>query len=265
MHALCLLAPFTFTSGALGVACALYVVTGLLGITLSYHRNLSRHTFRLPKWLEYTFAYCGAQAIQGDPIDWVSTHRTHHKYCDSARDPHNPINSFWFSHMGWLFKKDFIVQRCGGRNNVSDLERQFFYRFLGDTYLIHPITLAVLLYVIGGFPFVVWGMGVQIVWVYHITWFVNSVCHTWGSQSWNTGDLSTNNWWVAVLSFGVGWHNNHHVFEYSACHGLEWWQIDMTWYTVWLLRAVGLATDVKLPSPIQRQMMCSTVNAIEKL
>ncbi|KAK1312081.1 hypothetical protein QJS10_CPA07g00619 [Acorus calamus] len=105
MHALCLLAPFTFTSGALGVACALYVVTGLLGITLSYHRNLSHHSFHLPKWLEYTFAYCGAQAIQGDPIDWVRMHRTHHKYCDSARDPHSPINSFWFSHMDSMYDR----------------------------------------------------------------------------------------------------------------------------------------------------------------
>ncbi|KAK1312080.1 hypothetical protein QJS10_CPA07g00616 [Acorus calamus] len=256
VHALCLFAPFTFTRGAFGVALALGLVTGMFGITLSYHRNLSHRSFCLPKWLEYAFAYCGVHALQLDPIDWVSTHRYHHKYCDSARDPHSPFNGFWFSHMGWLLKKGSISQRCGGTNNVRDLEGQPFYRFLRDTYFFHPIALAFLLYAVGGFPFVVWGMGVRTALAYHITWFVNSVCHIWGSRSWNTDDLSTNNWWVAVLTFGEGWHNNHHAFEYSARHGLDWWQIDMTWYVVWLLRAVGLATDVKLPSPIQRQRMC---------
>ncbi|KAK1265667.1 hypothetical protein QJS04_geneDACA016166 [Acorus gramineus] len=265
MHALCLFAPFAFTRGAVCAACALYVATGLLGITLSFHRNLSHRSFRLPKWLEYAFAYCGVQALQGNPIDWVSTHRYHHQYCDSARDPHSPLDGFWFSHMSWLFDNESIVQRCGEPNNVGDLERQPFYRYLRETYLIHPIALAVFLYVVGGFPFIVWGMGVRIVWVYHITWLVNSACHVWGRQSWNTGDLSRNNWWVAILAFGEGWHNNHHAFEHSACHGLEWWQIDMTWYVVWLLRAMGLATDVKLPSPLQRQRMCFGTDLRETL
>ncbi|GFP88960.1 palmitoyl-monogalactosyldiacylglycerol delta-7 desaturase chloroplastic [Phtheirospermum japonicum] len=248
MHMLCVLAPLTFNWGAFWVAVGLYVITGLLGITLSFHRNLSHRSFKLPKWLEYFFAYCGVQALQGNPIDWVSTHRYHHQFCDSDKDPHSPLEGFWFSHVTWLFDTYTVVQRCGEPNNVGDLEKQQFYKFVQSTYIIHPIALGLLLYALGGFPYIVWGMGVRIVWVYHITWLVNSACHVWGKQAWNTGDLSRNNWWVAVLAFGEGWHNNHHAFEYSARHGLEWWQIDMTWYVVGLLKAIGLATHVKLPT-----------------
>ncbi|KAJ7951905.1 putative Delta 9 desaturase [Quillaja saponaria] len=255
MHLLSLFAPFQFKWGAFWVAVALYVVTGLFGITLSYHRNLSHRSFKLPKWLEYLFSYCGAQALQGSPIDWVSTHRYHHQFCDSERDPHSPYEGFWFSHIGWFFDVNYLTERCGGQDNVGDLEKQSFYRFLQNTYIAHPIALGALLYAVGGFPFLVWGMGVRIVWVYHITWLVNSACHVWGNQAWNTGDLSRNNWWVALLAFGEGWHNNHHAFEFSARHGLQWWQLDMTWYVVRFLQAVGLATDIKLPTDIQKQRM----------
>lgn len=255
MHLLCLFAPFVFNWTAFWVAVGLYAVTGLLGITLSFHRNLSHKSFKLPKWLEYFFAYCGVQALQGDPIDWVSTHRFHHQYCDSERDPHSPFEGFWYSHISWMFDTDTIERRCGEANNVGDLEKQSFYRFIRSTYILHPLALGALLYAVGGFPFIVWGMGVRIVWVYHITWLVNSACHVWGTQAFNTGDLSRNNWWVALLAFGEGWHNNHHAFEYSARHGLEWWQFDMTWWVVRFLQSIGLATDVKLPTESQKQRM----------
>ncbi|XP_028779179.1 palmitoyl-monogalactosyldiacylglycerol delta-7 desaturase, chloroplastic [Neltuma alba] len=255
MHMLSLFAPFCFNWRAFWVAMALYVVTGLFGITLSFHRNLSHRSFKLPKWLEYLFAYCGVLALQGNPIDWVSTHRYHHQFCDSERDPHSPTEGFWFSHMSWLFDTKSVVERCGEPNNVGDLDKQYFYRFLRSTYILHPLALGGLLYAMGGFPFLVWGMGMRIVWVYHITWLVNSACHVWGKQAWNTKDLSRNNWWVAVLAFGEGWHNNHHAFEYSARHGLEWWQVDMTWYAVRFLQLIGLASEVKLPSQAHRLRM----------
>ncbi|XP_031097096.1 palmitoyl-monogalactosyldiacylglycerol delta-7 desaturase, chloroplastic-like isoform X2 [Ipomoea triloba] len=142
--------------------------------------------------------------------------------------------------------------------NVGDLENQFFYNFIRNTYIIHPIILATLLYAIGGFPYVVWGMGVRIIFFSSITYLVNSVCHIWGNQAWNSGDQSRNNWLLAFFSFGDGWHNNHHAFEYSARHGLEWWQLDITWYTVRALQAFGLATDVKLPTDAQKKKMAST-------
>lgn len=247
MHGLCMFSPATFSWNAFVVFVGLYVITGLLGITLSYHRNLSHKSFKVPKWLEYTFAYCGVQAIQGDPTEWVSSHRYHHQHCDTENDPHTPYEGFWHSHMGWLLDDSRTQERVGARNNVGDMEKDPFYNFIAKTYPIHPIMLGAALYALGGFPYIIWGMAVRTVWVYHITWFVNSASHVWGSQSWNTGDLSRNNWWVALLAFGEGWHNNHHAFEYSARHGLEWWQLDPTWWVIRILEAVGLATKVKLP------------------
>ncbi|CAI0396768.1 unnamed protein product [Linum tenue] len=255
-HLLALYAPFCFSWGAFWVAFCLYTITGLFGINLSYHRHLSHKSFRIPKWLEYLFAYCGAHALQGDPLYWVSTHRFHHQYTDTERDPHSPIQGFWYSHISWIFDSAASMQ-CGEPNNVGDLENQTFYRWLYNTYMFHPLGLGFLLYWLGGFPYIVWGMGVRLIGVYHATWLINSAAHTWGARPWNTGDLSRNNWWVALLGFGEGWHNNHHAFKYSARHGLEWWQIDMTWYAVRLLEAVGLAVDVKRPSQLQMQKLAT--------
>ncbi|KAJ7567263.1 hypothetical protein O6H91_02G139600 [Diphasiastrum complanatum] len=246
IHGMCLVAPFAFSWGALGVFAVMYIVTGMLGITLSFHRNLSHRSFKLPKWLEYTFAYCGVLALQGDPLEWVSSHRYHHQHCDTLMDPHTPYEGFWHSHMGWLLDDKSTMERVGARSNIGDLDKDHFYKFIQRTYIFHPILSAVALYALGGFPYLVWG-AVRAVLVYHITWFVNSASHVWGTQRWKTGDLSRNNWWVALLAFGEGWHNNHHAFEYSARHGLEWWEFDPTWYLVRFLQAFGLATKVKLP------------------
>ncbi|MCO5597003.1 hypothetical protein L7F22_051075 [Adiantum nelumboides] len=247
-HLGCLLAPFHFTWKAFGVFLCMYVITGLFGITLSYHRNLSHKSVTLPKWLEYTCAYCGVLALQGDPLEWVSSHRYHHQHCDTEKDPHSPYGGFWFSHMWWVIDSNQMSDKVGVRNNVADLAKQPFYRFLQKTYPLHGILAGILLYAWGGLPFLIWGGTLRVTWVYHITWLVNSACHVWGQQAWKTGDLSKNNWWVGILAFGEGWHNNHHAFEYSARHGLEWWQLDLTWYVIFALEKMGLAKNVKLPT-----------------
>ncbi|PIA25159.1 hypothetical protein AQUCO_12400013v1 [Aquilegia coerulea] len=255
MHLLCVYAPFTFSWSAFWLAIILHVITGMFGITLSYHRNLTHQSFKLPKCLEYLFAYFGLHALQGDPIFWVSTHRYHHKFTDTDQDPHSPLEGFWYSHFGWLVNYNHLLSKGETFMNVKDLERQSYYVFLQRSVVLHIYLLAALLYVFGGFPFIVWGMGVRTVITYHATFMVNSVCHIWGHQAWNTGDLSKNNWFVGVYSFGEGWHNNHHAFAFSARHGLEWWQIDTTWYVIKLLERVGLATDVKLPTETHKQKM----------
>ncbi|XP_010522174.1 PREDICTED: delta-9 desaturase-like 3 protein [Tarenaya hassleriana] len=253
-HLLCLLAPFYFTWEALRLSLTLYPVVSL-GITLSYHRNLAHRSFKLPKWLEYLFAYIGLFALQGHPIDWVSVHRFHHQFTDSDRDPHSPLEGLWFSHFIWIFDTEYIREKCGGRNNVGDLKQQWFYRFLQRTLGLHVLGLSITLYFWGGFPCVAWGMGVGITFGYHTTWLINSACHVWGSRAWKTNDTSRNVWWLSVSSFGESWHNNHHAFGSSARHGLEWWQIDLTWYVIRFLEAVRLATDVKLPTNSQIRRM----------
>lgn len=255
VHVLCLFAPATFSWGALGTAYILYLLTGAFGIVLSYHRNLSHRSFKLPKYLEYLFAYFAMQAHQGDPIFWVSTHRHHHKVTDTERDPHSPIEGLFFSHIGWLFNSRKLIEKGASYSNVQDLKSQPYYRFLQKTELFHLYALAMLLYMIGGFPYIVWGMGVRTVWGYHNTFIVNSIGHHYGHEAWNTGDLSKNIWYLSLVSFGDSWHNNHHAFEYSARHGLEWWQIDQTWYMIKLLEYLGLATDVKVPSEKDKQRL----------
>lgn len=252
LHGLALCAPFTFSWPMVGLFLGLYLLTGLFGITLSYHRQLSHRSFTTPKWLEYTLAYCGVLAGEGDPMEWVSAHRYHHVHTDTPLDPHSPFEGFWWSHMGWLLDNQVTLSRVGEAANMSDLECQPFYQFLKKTYPLHMVASLALLFALGGFPALVWGGALRLVWVYHVTWFVNSASHVWGNQAYDTGDLSRNNWWVGILAFGEGWHNNHHAFEFSARHGLEWWQIDATWGVIWLLQKLGLAKNVKLPSESQR-------------
>lgn len=252
MHILACFAPFTFSWPMLYLFLGTYFVSGCLGITLSYHRQLSHRSFQTPKWLEYTLAYCGVLAVEGDPLEWVSSHRYHHLHTDTPLDPHSPYEGFWWSHCGWLLDNTATLERVSNRTNAIDLETQPFYQWLQKTYPWHVLGQFLVLYLLGGFPAVVWGGALRMCWVYHITWFVNSASHCWGYQSYNTGDLSRNNWWVGILAFGEGWHNNHHAFEFSARHGLEWWQFDMTWMIISALQAVGLATNVKLPTEKQK-------------
>ncbi|KAI8472570.1 MAG: fatty acid desaturase-domain-containing protein [Monoraphidium minutum] len=252
VHGLCLLAPMTFSWANVGLFLGTYFITGCLGITLSFHRQLSHRSFSSPKWVEYALAYCGVLAVQGDPIEWVSSHRYHHLNTDSVLDPHSPYEGFWWSHMGWLLDNQTTLERVYDRKNASDMEAQPFYTWIRDTYIWHVVAQFAALYALGGLGAVVWGGALRMCWVYHITWFVNSASHVWGYQTYNTGDQSRNNWWVGLLAFGEGWHNNHHAFEFSARHGLEWWQLDMTWLCICALEKLGLASNVKLPSEKQK-------------
>ncbi|CAF2127759.1 hypothetical protein BRARA_C03586 [Brassica rapa] len=254
VHLLSLFAPLYFSWAAFRLFVCLHLTIGMC-IALCYHRNLSHRSFDLPKWLEFIFAYGGILAFQGDPIEWVSNHRYHHKHCDTQRDPHSPTQGFWFGHFTWLFDSGSILKKCGGEENVNDLVREPFYRFLQRTLPLHLIAYGFLLYICGGMPYLVWGIGVATVVRLHGTLLVNSVCHTWGTRAWNTPDVSKNNWWAAIITIGEGWHNNHHAFEFSARVGLEWWQLDVTWCLICFLEAIGLATNVKSPTEAQKKIM----------
>lgn len=247
VHLLALLAflPSNFSWAAVAVAMFLHWLTAGVGVTLGYHRLITHRSFRTPKWLEYFFLFCGTLACQS-PMVWVAKHRMHHRYSDTAQDPHDINKGFWWVHVGWILHRLPCDQYMD--QYVKDIARDPVYRFFDRTMLLWQLALGIALYLIGGMPFVVWGVFVRLVAVYHSTWFVNSATHRFGYQSYDAGDQSTNCWWVALLSYGEGWHNNHHAFPRSARHGLRWWEVDVTWMMVRTLQALGLADKVILPT-----------------
>ena len=257
MHLLALgifFVPFSWK--AFWVFFALQWITGGLGICLCYHRLLTHRSFKLWKPLEYALAVCACLAFQNGPIKWVATHRVHHANSDREGDPHSPTKGFWWAHMGWLFSFDETFDTYEKyRTYAPDLANDPVYRFLNSTFVIYQVILGIVLYAWGGLPFVIWGIFFRTVFMWHCTWLVNSAAHTWGYRTWAVEDKSTNNWWVALLTYGEGWHNNHHAFPRSAAHGLKWWELDLTYFTVRALTAVGLASDIQLPSLEQKERM----------
>jgi stearoyl-CoA desaturase (delta-9 desaturase) len=248
IHLGALAAPFTFTWSAFWVFMVLQLVTGLFGITLCYHRLLAHRSFHVPKWLEYALTVCGSLALQGGPIKWVATHRVHHAFSDRPQDPHSPNRGFWWAHMLWLFAYDEVLDHPTKYHRYApEMARDRVQQWLEKTSGWHTVILGGLLLALGGWPWLVWGVFVRTTFVYHMTWLVNSASHLWGYQSFNTNEGSRNNWWVALVSYGEGWHNNHHAYLHSAAHGLRWWEVDLTYLTIRLLGWMKLASRIRLP------------------
>jgi sn-1 stearoyl-lipid 9-desaturase len=243
-----------FTTWQAVVLCVgLHLLCGGVGICIGYHRLLTHRSFKTPKFVEYFLAFAGAMCLQGAPIEWVAMHRKHHQHSDTEGDPHSAREGFMWSHMWWVLWTPSRAQWDSIMSRYSpDLLRVPFYRFLNKTHYLFAIAMAFLLFAIGGWPFLIWGMFIRLVVTYHATWLVNSASHAFGYQSFKVKDLSTNCWWVALLSNGEGWHNNHHAFPSSARHGLKWWEIDASYMFIRGMKLVGLASDIRLPS--QEQM-----------
>ncbi|MEX2671729.1 MAG: fatty acid desaturase [Phycisphaeraceae bacterium] len=261
MHIAALLAfvPSYFTWTGLVLFFVFMWLTANIGITLTYHRLLTHRSFKTPKWFEYFLTLCGCLAWQGGPVQWVGVHRIHHAHSDEDLDPHTPNHGFTWAHAVWCLHKEAEDGRKGV-DAAKDLLRDPGHRIMNKFFWIPNLLLIPVLYFGGeaaaaagisasGMSWLVWGVALRTVVVYHGTWFVNSASHTWGYRNFETKDRSTNLWWVALLSFGEGWHNNHHAYQRSAAHGLRWYELDVTYWTIRLLEKVGLARDVVLPKP----------------
>jgi sn-1 stearoyl-lipid 9-desaturase len=242
--AICAFLPGLFSWQAVGVAVLLHWITGGLGITLGWHRLLSHRSFQVPKWLEYFFAFCGTLALQGGIIWWVGLHRHHHLHSDEDVDHHDSKKGFIWSHVRWMCFD--VPAESDIPRFTKDIADDPFYQFLNNYFFPLQVVLGLVLYAIGSWPFVFWGVFARLVIVYHCTWLVNSATHKFGYRNFETTDNSTNCWWVAITTYGEGWHNNHHAYQYSARHGMKWWEIDITWMTIQVLQLLGLATKVKL-------------------
>lgn len=249
VHGLALLAPWFFSWSALGVMLLLHWFLGSIGICLGYHRLLSHRSFQVPRWLEYAIALIGATAMQGGPIFWVAGHRLHHAHTeDRDKDPYAATKGFWWSHMLWIFypKTEFFEYEQYQRY-APDLARQPFYRWLNQYFMLLQIPLAILLYGLGGWSWLIYGMCLRAVLLWHSTWFINSVTHLWGYRRFDCADNSRNLWWAAILTYGEGWHNNHHAHPHVAKAGWCWWELDVTWWAIRTLQILGLARKVVMP------------------
>ena len=275
----CVLPFFYYSRSSMIAFLVFYTVTGL-GLTLGYHRLFAHKAFQVPKWLEHTIALCGYLAIQRGPIFWCAMHRMHHRHTDiPGRDPHTPNEGLLHVHFGWMQRRRRDVwEQVIYRRWTPDLMRDPFYVRLDDQrfdYFAY-LLLVSLSYVAGGLVgaafsptgvfdrhnamcFLVWVGVLNRVAILHAFGLINSACHIIGSRPYSThgADSSVNNAVVAFLIFGEGWHNNHHAFPTSARQGLQWYQWDPAWYAIWLLKTVGLATSVQLPSELALQRAAS--------
>jgi stearoyl-CoA desaturase (delta-9 desaturase) len=248
LHVAALAAPWTFSWTGLGLVLLLNWVAGSLGIGVTYHRLLTHRGFKLPKPLEYLGTVFGMLASEGGAITWVAMHRAHHTFSDRpGKDPHTPKDGFLWSHIGWIV----CHLPLGGRREIEaryapELVADPVHRVLNRLHVLPNILVGLALYAWGGWPLVVWGVFVRMLVTLHATWFVNSAAHTWGYRTFETPEGSTNCWWVGLIAWGEGWHNNHHAFQRSARHGLEWWELDLNWLVIRGLGALGLATDIQL-------------------
>ena len=253
MHLGALAAIFYYSPRNLAVAAVLYFMTGCVGITLTYHRMMAHRAFAVPKWLERILATCAALAMQGGPVKWIGHHRMHHAHADTDLDPHDSRRGFFYCHVGWtLVYKPAFDDADRQRKFARDIYNDPYYRWL-DTVpgmLIPQGILAALLFIAGGggasgLGLVLWGICLRMTLVYHATWLVNSATHFIGYKTYAVDDRSRNTWFVALVSFGEGWHNNHHAHPSVVEAGHKWWEFDITMGVIRTLMALGLVTRFK--------------------
>jgi stearoyl-CoA desaturase (Delta-9 desaturase) len=226
--------------------CAVCYFVQMFGITAGYHRYFSHRSFKTSRVFQFFLGWLGCAASQNGPSWWVARHRHHHRESDRAADLHSPvIYGFWWSHVGWLLAK---ASDGTDPDLVRDLYRYPEIRWLDRNFWIPPLVLALACFLLNGWSGVVWGFVVSTLLTHHATFTVNSICHLWGRRRYATADASRNNWFVAIITLGEGWHNNHHHYQSSARQGVRWWELDVSYYLIRVLSWVGLVWGVRTPS-----------------
>ena len=234
-----------FSWQGVALALGLYYLR-MFGVTGGYHRYFSHRTYRTSRAFQFFLAVLAQTSVQKGALWWAAHHRDHHKYSDTPRDPHSYRDyGFWYSHVGWILSTETEETDY---SRISDLARYPELRWLNNWHLVPPVTLAVGLWLVGGWPALVWGFFVSTTLLWHGTFTINSLSHIWGKRRYATTDDSKNNPVLAIVTMGEGWHNNHHYYPRSVRQGFHWWQIDMTYYVLRALSAVGLVWDLHVPT-----------------
>jgi stearoyl-CoA desaturase (delta-9 desaturase) len=247
-HVGAIAALFMFSWKALAFAAILWWITGSLGIGMGYHRLLTHRGYKTYKPVEYFLTICSTLTLQGGPMFWVATHRMHHQNTDVEGDPHSPRDGGFWAHMGWIMTGRQLHNHSSALlPYIPDLRKDKFHVWISKWHWLPISVLGIIIFAVGGIQYLMWGIFLRTVVGLHATWLVNSATHMWGSQRFLTGDTSKNSFWVAMLTFGEGWHNNHHAHPQSAKHGIAWYEFDMNWMGISALRMLGLAWDIKLP------------------
>ncbi|MBF6589312.1 MAG: acyl-CoA desaturase [Ktedonobacterales bacterium] len=210
------------------------------GVTVGFHRMLTHRSFRPHPAVKLVLLILGTMGMEGAAVQWAATHLKHHALSDRDGDPHSPVQGFFHAHVGWIFAGTEADPKVYCRNLVEDP----IVMFVSRTWVVWSLLAVAIPFAIGGWSGLLWGGLVRICLTHHVTWSVNSVCHTFGKRPFATRDRSRNEWIVGLLAFGEGWHNNHHAFPRSAFHGLRWWQFDLSGYLIWALARLGLAREV---------------------
>jgi fatty-acid desaturase len=240
-------ALFMFSWKAVACFAVCWFLAYNVGIGMCYHRLLTHRGYRVPKWLEYAMTVCATLALEGGPIFWVSLHRVHHQLSDHEGDPHTPHDGGWWAHAGWIMAGESLhAQTAPLARYVPDLTRDRFYVWLSKYHWIPIVVIGLTCLAVAGLPGLMWGIFLRTTIGLHATWLVNSATHMWGSRRFQTRDDSRNSWWVALITGGEGWHNNHHAHPVSARHGLAWYEMDVNYYLIWALKKIGLAQEVKV-------------------
>jgi fatty-acid desaturase len=246
---------FFFSWTNLIAAIVLYMFAINAGIGMGYHRLLVHRGYQVPKIVEYFLAVCGTLSLEGGPISWVSIHRIHHQHSDKEGDPHTPQEGTFWAHMGWIITGQALnAETSALAKYAPDLAKDRFHVWLSKYHWVPLALLGLGLLVIGslaggwkvGVGLFLWGIFLRTTLGLHATWLVNSATHLWGGRRFDTRDDSRNSWWVALVTGGEGWHNNHHAYPVSARHGLAWYEFDPNYYGIWLLKKLGLARNVQV-------------------
>ncbi len=246
MHLSCLALFFVSPDWLSLLLCGLLYFVRMFGITAGYHRYFSHRSYKTSRLFQFLMACLGCSSMQKGPLWWAARHREHHRHTDTPEDPHSPVlRSFWWSHIGWILQGDYDTTNWSA---VRDWSRYPELRWLNHLQWLPGILLAGLCWLIDGWSGLVWGFLLSTILLFHATFAVNSVCHLWGSRRYATADASRNNWCVALLTLGEGWHNNHHHYQSSAKQGFFWWEIDVSYYLIRVLGFMGIVWGIREPA-----------------
>ena len=245
VHLACLAAIWTGVSWQMLLLClALYVVR-MFGVTAGYHRYFSHRSYKTSRVFQFLMAFLAMTSAQRGVLWWASHHRHHHKHSDTEDDVHSPVQEgFWWSHIGWILTREGIQT---DEQRVKDLMRFPELVWLEEYFVVPPVVLGAATYLLFGWQGLVVGFCWSTVLLWHGTFTINSLCHVFGSRRYDTTDDSRNNFWLALITLGEGWHNNHHHYQSSTRQGFFWWEIDLSYYALKVMSWVGLVWDLREP------------------